>query len=625
MDNKGNNRRLTLDTKMIMDRKNDKDRETEEAVDWTDENEVFLTPTRVNKEVQPRGGMDPFVARNMVARSPVRRMANTSLSKGVALRYETESETESEADGSIQESGEDRQIRETVTNVYRGVKRVGMYLTTEKHISHEAKSTICDVYKELKALKKCLKDSRAREIRTLEELRSMRGEMEKMMERDRDRELEMEKIRHREKERERVMREEVERIKERDEEREREMGELRKRIGRREEASSVSKRKNRSPNTEIEHNVLTRRVRRKEELGHDVIHEIGEGDEEGEKTESRETNGSGMGDINRNGRGPANNEAGEWSIVDRRKEKRKGSEGTPRGQKVPLGAGANEDRVMREESGKGNRGGARAKEPRVGVGRTGPRNEAICVTAGEKTYAEVFKEIASKAKGCLNDIKMVRRSRKGDLIVEYAKTGSAAKGAEAIHNGLGEGFSVRTMVPKVEVQIRDLDPICDTQEIIEGFCKAYDVADRGEVRVKLLRTTYMGTQLAILEAPAALAAKIETKDRAKIGYMSARVRVAPRVLRCFRCHDFGHMGADCTNKGEGVTICRRCGNEGHVMSTCTNVPSCILCQGRGLPDNSRRHVAGSFRCPRYQEALRGNRANNKSKPNKLSRDALPSD
>ncbi|XP_076638288.1 uncharacterized protein LOC143350223 [Colletes latitarsis] len=408
-------------------------------------------------------------------------------------------------------------------------------------------------------------------------------EMIEMKRREGEREKELESRMEEDKKRERENREEMEKIMERERDRDREIQELRGMLGAGPRGDTgtpaPSKRKIRSPPVDRDMHDAERRVRRKG-MEKEGLRE-GERGDNGPREDGREQEGTAkVKEAPGRNEGASTGNEGEWVSVTRRGRTRIGSTGVGVARKEALVQGGDWTKPT-TETGARKRPGGKADTPRI----TGPRTEAICVTAGAKTYAEVFKEIAGKAKTCLENIKVVRKSRKGELIVEFTKAGSAARSKDVILGNLGEEYSVRAMVPRTEVEIRDLDPICEATEVLEGFCSAFGIEEKAGVRVKTLRYTYLGTQIAVLELPTALAAKVDNR-KVKIGYTVVRISIVPRVLRCFRCHAFGHISYGCGRKDIGR--CRKCGEEGHEMRDCTKDPSCVLCREKGMPADRTR-------------------------------------
>ncbi|XP_076638774.1 uncharacterized protein LOC143350585 [Colletes latitarsis] len=192
-----------------------------------------------------------------------------------------------------------------------------------------------------------------------------------------------------------------------------------------------------------------------------------------------------------------------------------------------------------------------------------PKNEAIIVTATEKrTYADVFRQIAGSLKSELRDVKTVRKSRAGDLLIEFTnKANNTPQIKEAIKTVMGETHSVRVLLPKTDIEIRDLDPIVGKDEIVDKIARHLAIEDKDEVRMKVLRTTYYGTQLAVIELPTKRVQRLKNGDRINIGYTACRIKIMPKLTRCFRCHGFGHISQDCPQNPIDGLICRRCAQD----------------------------------------------------------------
>lgn len=82
-----------------------------------------------------------------------------------------------------------------------------------------------------------------------------------------------------------------------------------------------------------------------------------------------------------------------------------------------------------------------------------------------------------------------------------------------------------------------------------------------------------------------------------------RAKILPDITRCFRCHQIGHVGAECRNLEKGKSLYRKCGCEGHNMEICDQAPRCILSIKAGLEGIDARHVAGALNCPTYRGSI----------------------
>ena len=67
------------------------------------------------------------------------------------------------------------------------------------------------------------------------------------------------------------------------------------------------------------------------------------------------------------------------------------------------------------------------------------RPEALLVKIEEgKTYADVFKQVARNNKESMTGIKLVKRSRNGDLLMEFEKNEDLCKTKRIVEEALGE-------------------------------------------------------------------------------------------------------------------------------------------------------------------------------------------
>ncbi|KOC62790.1 ATP-dependent RNA helicase glh-4, partial [Habropoda laboriosa] len=174
----------------------------------------------------------------------------------------------------------------------------------------------------------------------------------------------------------------------------------------------------------------------------------------------------------------------------------------------------------------------------------------------------------------------------GDLLIEVGGEGKVDALATKIRTALEEGRVVRTLVPKVTLELRDIEPTADVEDVLEGLTKAYDCS-REELRVKALRPGFAGMMRAVADAPAKIVPDILKNDKVKIGRVSTRVRVLPESKRCYRCQAAGHSSRECRGPDVplGRNTCRRCGVEGHWARDCKSSPKCPVCTSTGRDAN----------------------------------------
>ena len=195
----------------------------------------------------------------------------------------------------------------------------------------------------------------------------------------------------------------------------------------------------------------------------------------------------------------------------------------------------------------------------------------------------------------------IRETRSKDLLVglKYS-TKSREKIDTAFKEVIGARGTVRHLIPRIEVEIADLEPTIQAEDVEDAVRGCFDQGPELELRVSLSKTPYRGNRKAyvLLEEPRAL--KLLKGAHIKIGWVSCRVRRKKEVNRCFRFLGFGHIAAECRGPDRS-RCCWRWGQEGHLVSSCTVKPRCFLCAAREeKPRND--HIPGTMRCAAFREA-----------------------
>ena len=235
------------------------------------------------------------------------------------------------------------------------------------------------------------------------------------------------------------------------------------------------------------------------------------------------------------------------------------------------------------------------------------RPEAVLITlAGGMKYADVVKDIRMKVKpeeiGV--EVRAVKETRAGNVLLELGSTsGNQSKFGEALQTAIGKTGDVRHLVPKGQVVIRDLDAATDEEEV-KAALKVFSGAETGGyLKINMTKKTRWGTLTAFVETEEPFAAKLVEAEHIKIGWVSCSVRRHETVARCFRCHGFNHMAADCNSTDRGK-ICWRCGEGDHLSSNCKNKPKCYMCAEINTENTRVDHVAGSINCDVYKRAAK---------------------
>lgn len=264
---------------------------------------------------------------------------------------------------------------------------------------------------------------------------------------------------------------------------------------------------------------------------------------------------------------------------------------------------ANERKKKKEEEEKLKRELERRERETKMKAAAKPRTEAIIIkTSEKKTFADLFKDLKKGAGEKLQGIQTIRKSRAGDLILEMEKNSNSEIMEKLVKETLGEEHKVKKMSPKVLYEIKDVDPTLERDEVREEIAKSLQT-EKEEIEIKSIRFGFGGTKVAIINLPAGLGERIGEEREIKIGFMSCKMKRTWNLIRCYKCHEFGHMSYTCKNNLSGKEICRRCGTEGHQINNCGAIRCCILCTREGIPAAKAEHIAGAASCPQFRKYL----------------------
>lgn len=276
----------------------------------------------------------------------------------------------------------------------------------------------------------------------------------------------------------------------------------------------------------------------------------------------------------------------KWTVVDKNKKEMERRQASKKKKEEEEAA-----RRKREETKE------RAKKDKI------PRTEAIVVKATEsRTFADLFKKLKNEAGGKMDGIQTVRKSRGGDLIIEMEKDVNGGGLEKVVRETLGEDHRVRRMTPKVTFEIRDVDPTLEREEVIREIARELKI-ETGEIDIKTIRFGYGGTKTVIINLPAKTTEGIEGMEKIRVGFTKCRIRRTQNLIRCFRCHDFGHMSYTCKVELQGRELCRRCGGLDHQINGCQAIRCCVLCTREGISASKAEHIAGAANCPQYKKYL----------------------
>lgn len=168
---------------------------------------------------------------------------------------------------------------------------------------------------------------------------------------------------------------------------------------------------------------------------------------------------------------------------------------------------------------------------------------------------------------------------------------------------LGNQAKIKALTHETTVEIRDLDEITSEEDISNAIrTQVKELGDFDKGAIKSIKAAYAGTQTAVLSLSALQARALLEAKNIKIGWVICRIRERPKLKKCYRCLEYGHLARTCSNPDDRSQSCLKCGEKGHFAKTCDKKPSCDVCKknGRGSTD----HQIGSKKCPMYQAACK---------------------
>ena len=259
------------------------------------------------------------------------------------------------------------------------------------------------------------------------------------------------------------------------------------------------------------------------------------------------------------------------------------AEKTPDNQWVLVGPKRNKSPRDRQPSGKGPKRPAKKRS----------KGDALILKTEKSQYSEVLKAMRgnTQLKELGADVRSIRRSRTGDMILELKKD-SLKKGLaykELAEKVLGGGVQVRALTSEMTIQLKNLDEVTEKNEVAQALKEQCKIEVTEEA--VYLRKGPSGTQVAVIRLPGADGNKALKVAKLKIGWSICPVSIYQPPDVCYRCFQKGHKSWSCTGPDRSA-LCRRCGGAGHKSRECNKPPKCLLCVGK--PDD--KHMMGSTKC-----------------------------
>lgn len=146
------------------------------------------------------------------------------------------------------------------------------------------------------------------------------------------------------------------------------------------------------------------------------------------------------------------------------------------------------------------------------------RGVAVALRIGPGlTFAEAVKRMKSNLGSAADGVKKMRRTQIGDLLVEFDPGADVTCFYNKINGNMGQGIELKRLQPKFDVEIRDIDPSVEGQELLVALATQLKVTSE-ELRLKSLKTNKLGMKFAIIEMTESMMEKVRRTTSVKIGW-----------------------------------------------------------------------------------------------------------
>lgn len=165
-----------------------------------------------------------------------------------------------------------------------------------------------------------------------------------------------------------------------------------------------------------------------------------------------------------------------------------------------------------------------------------------------KTYADVLSKIRSSVdpETAGVEVRSIRRTKTGQVLLKLKKSSTESRTTftEKLKSVVGSEITMRVLVPRSVLEIRDLDE-CITAAEVESSLKRDLLDYKGFLQISTTKPNDRGQRMAIVTVEESAAALVMSKARIKIGWVNFRIRSRLTVLRCFMCPGYGHQSMAC--------------------------------------------------------------------------------
>lgn len=119
--------------------------------------------------------------------------------------------------------------------------------------------------------------------------------------------------------------------------------------------------------------------------------------------------------------------------------------------------------------------------------------------------------------------------------------------SDELQQVLGTDATVRSLEQKESIEIRDLDDLITSEDLMEEIkINLCDLA--GGPRIMLTRAVFRSLRMSIVELGVRGARELVREARITIRWVNCRIRDRIKVNRYFKCLGFGHFAFSCSGE-----------------------------------------------------------------------------
>jgi hypothetical protein len=242
------------------------------------------------------------------------------------------------------------------------------------------------------------------------------------------------------------------------------------------------------------------------------------------------------------------------------------------------------------------------------------RNDPVVVIKpknGEKTGKQTRDDVQKRIDPSVIPIKEMRNISQGSVVLECKSAESTDMVRQEVEVKLGNDYEVSVVGcrnPEIKVIGLWEKPSEENNEncVVEKIRRQNDfiAADATIEKIRIEEAKIRrGSFNIILRVDPGTYNKVMEIGKINVGWSRCRVVENIRVLRCFKCAEYGHKVQDCKN----AEVCNKCAGPHNTKDCQSTVSKCINCERAktrlGLTNISTDHPVWSNKCQVYERIL----------------------